>query len=211
MPILGLQVGTSGKFTLKAPFAKLLQQVSLDGDESIDLLYTVVAKESIAASVTSGSAVLDDIYIANGLTEKEYQRDFIAKVNIITLGSTGYAQVRVPESYLESWPELNIVPYYQPVLVMPLGPWAKDTDFTLLIKKVAAAVSDTVGIEDTDGCQVHGLEIAGIVTLELHEQIKRKREALIKNRVTDHAEVIRLRGELDVALKEIVALQSLLA
>lgn len=213
MGIRGLQVGTSGKFILKSPFDKKLEKVAVESDglNSLDLIYTIVAKEDIGSAVASGGSVLDNIYIENGLTEADYKKDLLAKVNIITLGVTGYAPIKVPESYIDSWPLENTVPYYQPVLVMPLGPFAKDTDFTYLKQQVEAIVSDVVGIEKKGGCVVHGVAINCAVTIEQHQTVLRRRAANIKNRDTDRARALALEQEVIELKREIVALQELLS
>lgn len=174
---------TAGRYTLSTPF-------STDGT----VLYTCTALRTFAECEVAGLDVLDEIYIKNGLSASDYRRDVTAKALLVTLMSATEPPIFVPDTYIESYPNLSDVKYNHIILTVSLGAVPDFMNFTFLQNQMQALVSDVIGVEP-EVKVMRGIS-SGAVTPTQHESMEIGRQAAIVVRTTDRANSIVLQRKL---------------
>lgn len=188
---------TRGRYTLITPFTALPTT-----------LYTCAAIRTMQECQIHGEDVLNDIYIKAGLTKADYDRDSKAGAKIVTLLSDEATPIYVPDSYIESYPNYDAVPYSHTVLSIDLGALPDYVSLANLQQEISALTSDVVGKESK--VTVHRGASTGLVTPEQHEVAEVARVAAIKRRTTYRAENIRLENEKAALLSQNKVLMDLL-
>lgn len=173
---------TKGRYTLITPFTALPTT-----------LYTCAAIRTMQECQIHGEDVLNDIYIKAGLTKADYDRDSKAGAKIVTLLSDEATPIYVPDSYIESYPNYDAVPYSHTVLSIDLGALPDYVSLANLQLEISALTSDVVGKESK--VTVHRGASTGLVTPVQHETAEVARVAAIKRRTTYRAENVRLTNE----------------
>jgi hypothetical protein len=133
------------------------------------------------------------VYLKHNLTEREYNRDLDAGALLVTLMSETQPPIFVPDTYIESYPNLSDVVYNHVVLTVSLGSVPDFLNFDFLKAQMAALVSDVIGV--TPEVQLARAISSGIVTPEQHEAMEVGRQAAIKLRTTDRAKNVELQNK----------------
>ncbi|MNZ75839.1 hypothetical protein D3C78_943270 [compost metagenome] len=188
---------TRGRYTLVTPFTALPTT-----------LYTCAAIRTMPECQIHGEDVLNDIYIKAGLTKADFDRDSKAGSKIVTLLSDDSVPIYVPDSYIESYPNFDAVPYSHTVLSIDLGALPDFVSLANLQLEISALTSDVVGKESK--VTVHRGASTGLVTPEQHEVAEVARVAAIKRRTTYRAENVRLEREKAALLEQNRILMQLL-
>ena len=188
---------TRGRYTLVTPFTALPTT-----------LYTCAAIRTMPECQIHGEDVLNDIYIKAGLTKADFDRDSKAGSKIVTLLSEDSVPIYVPDSYIESYPNYDAVPYSHTVLSIDLGALPDFVSLANLQLEISALTSDVVGKESK--VTVHRGASTGLVTPEQHEVAEVARVAAIKRRTTYRAENVRLEREKAALLEQNRILMQLL-
>jgi len=170
---------TKGRYTLVSPF------VTED-----TVLYTCTALRTFAECEVAGEDVLNEVYVKIGLSQVEYNRDLAAGALLVTLMSETEPPIFVPDTYIESYPNLSDVTYNHIVLAVTLGAVPDFLNFDFLKAQMASLVSDVIGVEPA--VQLARAISSGIVTPEQHEALEVGRQAAIKLRTTDRAKALEL-------------------
>lgn len=173
---------TKGRYTLVNPFV---------AEDTV--LYTCTALRTFAECEVAGENVLQDVYLKHNLTEREYNRDLDAGALLVTLMSETQPPIFVPDTYIESYPNLSDVVYNHVVLTVSLGSVPDFLNFDFLKAQMAALVSDVIGV--TPEVQLARAISSGIVTPEQHEAMEVGRQAAIKLRTTDRAKNVELQNK----------------
>lgn len=169
---------TKGRYTLISPFVA----------ETTNL-YTCVAIRTFEECREAGINVLDLYYLPLGLTNVEYSRDLNAKATLITLFSDDLKPLYVPDTYIESYPNLGQVNYNHVVLSVSLSSVPDFLDFSNLKLLMSSLVSDVTGV--VPKVAIHKAASKGVITPEQHETIEVARVAAITHRTTDRAELLK--------------------
>lgn len=188
---------TRGRYTLVTPFTALPTT-----------LYTCAAIRTMPECQIHGEDVLNDIYIKAGLTKADFDRDSKAGSKIVTLLSEDSVPIYVPDSYIESYPNYDAVPYSHTVLSIDLGALPDFVSLANLQLEISALTSDVVGKESK--VTVHRGASTGLVTPEQHEVAEVARVAAIKRRTTYRAENVRLEREKAALIEQNQVLMDLL-
>lgn len=168
---------TKGRYTLVSPFVA-------EGT----VLYTCTALRTFAECEVAGEDVLTDVYLKHSLSQTEYNRDLSAGALLVTLMSETEPPIFVPDTYIESYPNLSDVTYNHIVLTASLGAVPDFLNFEFLKAQMRSLISDVIGLEPT--VQIARAISSGIVTPEQHEAMEVGRVAAIKLRTTDRAKAI---------------------
>ena len=120
---------TKGRYTLVNPFV---------AEDTV--LYTCTALRTFAECEVAGENVLQDVYLKHNLTEREYNRDLDAGALLVTLMSETQPPIFVPDTYIESYPNLSDVVYNHVVLTVSLGSVPDFLNFDFLKAQMAALV-----------------------------------------------------------------------
>lgn len=173
---------TKGRYTLVDPFVA-------EGT----VLYICTALRTFPECEIAGEDVLNDVYIKIGLTAKEYNRDLAAGALLVTLMSETHPPIFVPDTYIESYPNLSDVTYNHIVVTASLGSVPDFLNFEFLKAQVAGVISDVIGV--APNVQIARAISTGLVTPEQHEAMEVGRLAAIKTRTTDRANAIVLQNK----------------
>lgn len=172
-----------GIYQVAAPF--VLQSATL---------YECAAIRDFEDLIQQGVDIWATYYQPVGLTQQNYQSDLAAGANIVTLMADSAPVVRLPDTYINSYPDSGNVPYSQVIISLSLGPLPDALDLTFAKQQIAAAASSVIGLEPT--VNVHLAPSTGVVTQAENDANEIARQAAITNRVTDAAKVIQLQAQL---------------
>lgn len=141
-----------------------------------------------------GLDVLNDIYIANGLTESEYNDDLAVDPNIITIMADDGETIYVPDTYVASYPNMADITYSHVVLSASIGPLPDYVPLAVLQSKISSLCSDVIG--QAPEVNINKAPHAGAITPDQHEGMEAARTAAITIRETDHTLLMQARTEL---------------
>jgi hypothetical protein len=173
-----------------------------------DAIYECIAIRSVADFVERGENVYSRFYAPKGLTLTDYENDVAAGVHIVTLQSETSATVFVPDTYIDTFPDLTGVEYKRIIMSVELGPLPDVVDLTFLKASLAAVASDITGVEST--VTEHVAPYAGVVSSDQHALNEATRLAAIANRTTDRATVLAQQVIIDAQATRIQALEELI-
>lgn len=161
----------SGRYTLKSPWVA-----------SQTITYKCVELSSFESLIADAEDIFATYYEPKGLTQTEYKADLAAKSTLVTLQGTDGTIIKVPDTYIVSFPNQSIPNYGNYVLSILLGPFREDYDFSFLKTEVGNLVSDTTGTKPT--VNVDMVSATGELTAQQAEELEVSREASITNRDT---------------------------
>jgi hypothetical protein len=197
MALMTPSLNASGVFSLRSPW-----------NASSSVIYTVIAIRKIDDFVDRGVDVLSKVYTPVGLTNAELTADRAEGASIITLVSAGQPTIYVPDTYIESFPALDGVPYSYLILSLSLGAVADSLDLSFVKERIQGTVSDSFGITPT--ITEHRGASTGYVTQDQHTSIENARNAAITNRTTDHAKSLELQNLVDSQAQKIAELEAVI-
>lgn len=185
-----------GVYTLLAPWV-----ASGDG------VYECIALRSFADFVDRGQDVYQKFYAPKGLDRATYEADKALGAHIVTLQSATSAIIFIPDTYIDTFPDLTGVAYKRIVLSVLLGPLPDDVDLTFTKTSIGDAVSDITGVAAT--VTEHVAPYAGVVTADQHATLEAARQAAINNRTIDRATVLQQQEVIDAQAQRITDLESI--
>lgn len=180
--------GATGIYKLKAPWE------ALDGVE-----YTCSGIASFSSALERNEDILNNLYIAKGLTEENYRADLAMNANIIVLTSLTAPTIYVPDTYIASFPNITTIPYSHIVMSCSLGALADTLDLSFVVEQIEGAVNDALGIEST--VEIHKMATRGTITPAQHQTMEAQRISRVTVSTTDRAQ-LKAREDEVVALSE---------
>lgn len=188
-------IGTAGFYELLAPFDALMAP----GER-----YTLKAIRAISEYIAENEDPKADIYAANDI-EAEYDADFKADSEILSLQSDKGHWLHVPVSKIKCYPILNGIPYRVLQIVLPLRPIPVDTDLTTLFSRLSDVTTSVLGFPVTPQ-SVEGSRTI-LVSSENHlaKQIERR---LAMEDYTEGEVISRQNAQITVLLQRIQDLQT---
>jgi hypothetical protein len=185
--------GMKGIFTLAPPYADMVLQ---------DVEYTLSAISTIGALEQHALNVESLVFIDPGLTSDDYRQAVEGGIGIATLTSAGQPTIYVPETYISTTPNQNVVPYYEPIVSMSLGLLPQSLDLTLLQQQLAAVISDVIGVQlENDQIILGAMPLAKAVSADEHATLETKRLALITLRTSDRAKYLEMLEKYDEVVR----------
>jgi len=175
VPALGVQ----GVWTLSAPFTS-----SIVAGAS----YKLIATRYLTDIVSDGGNPYQDIYQVAGLSETTYQDDTTNNVCVLSLQSTGGTVVKVPNSYITSYPSSGGVPYTSVILGVSLGAIPDALDLTLIKSQIVDLILNKIGLNAT--VQQAVVSTTKNVTQDDYATAESVRLARITDNTTDYAKYI---------------------
>lgn len=185
--------------TLKTPplHAKGLYTVTAPFSTAPNTLYECVAIRSFQELLQQGVDIFTQYYEPVGLDNTDYTNDLAAGANLITLLSDTAPALRLPDTYIAAYPDMTGVAYNQVILSLSLGPLPDYLDLTFAKQQIAAVASDTLGLEPQ--VNVYIAPSTGSMSQAEADAHEVSRQAAIKNRTTDHAQLLVLQAQLEQA------------
>lgn len=189
-------IGSSGYFILRAPFDSLI----LNGER-----YTCKAVRKISDYLVNNETPLADIYVANGLTEVQYDEDLKNDVSIVSLqASTGH-WVYVPATYITQLPVVNGIAYRSLMLGVSLPPMPADKNLTHVETAVKNVITDLLGV----AAGTKFVETSKVVLIDSakHKTTQAARDAIIAGNTTDRSRLNQALTTIDQLVQKIAVLE----
>jgi hypothetical protein len=192
-------INSSGIFTLAAPFEAML---------TAGMSYTCRAVRTIADLVADGKDPYTDTYVANGLTQTQYNTDVANGVCIVSLAptSTSGTTVYVPSSFITALPSSGGVNYQILGLLVNMGALPVSTDLTYLKTQISEIVQNTIGSTPT----LTAAKLSAVSLLSSADDAKYQaaRALLISSSQTNLAKALTNEAALASATQKITALEA---
>lgn len=176
-----LSVGMQGKFELASPYTNAIQP---------NAQYTIRSIRTLSSVIASGINPQDAFYTPFNVTDTLYLADLQADVCIITLQSTAGDWVHVPQSFIQTLPNLEGVSYRPLALVAPLGLVRDDKDLNNLFTAVNKTILDQLGVQSQAAAVAVGA--AELVSQTEDTRITLEREARVTYSSSEAARYVKL-------------------
>lgn len=179
-----LTVGYIGGLNFLSPVEKVIE---------VSLTYEITSITRITEVFLNGTQPYETIYKILGLTQDEYNRDFVANVNIIGLKSPQGTDIfYVPESYINGIADVTKVDYVEKILAINLGLVPVGLDLINLEDSLKETVKNLTNLD----VQIATIENSGI------EKVDSVDHAIYMNKVNNLAARTPTYKELYYTLKE---------
>lgn len=192
----GVYIGVKGYYELLDPFSNLITQ---------SIIHECIAVRNITELVASGVDVLNTIYVANGLSEKEYDLAIELNTRIITLQNESGQTYLAPSNYFKGFPLTSGMPYCDITLGVALGPLPETKDLAALTESISNIVKDYLGI--TPEIQPIQTSASMVISHDDHDSIEVARNAIITQSTTDSSKLIEANRKLELAYTTINKLE----
>lgn len=175
-------LGIRGLFSLRLPFLA-----------TGTVIYRVGAEQTFEDMIKRGLDPMKVVYEPVGLSTVDYANDQAVGAAIITLLSDTEMPKYVPDTYIDSYPNMGVVAHSRVVMAADLGMLPDTYDLTRAQQAYAKAISDDIGVQPTIVLCV--APVADAITQEQYVQGVNARNAAIKNRTTDYALLLQARDQ----------------
>lgn len=190
-------IGESGYYTLKPPF---------DASMIPNTVYTCQGIRRIGEYLAYNEDVFTDVYVKNGLTEADFQKDQASNMYIVSLQSETGQWIYVPASYIESYPIMNGVKYQNFMLGVSLGALPVNLDLTAIQGLVSNVIYQNLGI--TPKIVLTALSKPVLVDTAQHETIQNARLVRATQKLTDYGRWQQTVTQLQQAVEQIQQLEA---
>lgn len=129
------QLNSKGLFEVRQPF-----QIKTT------MVYEVIAIREFPDLWSEHIDIFEKYYEPEGLTQEDYQRDVKLNAAIVSLKCID-GIIYVPDTYIVSYPNLNVADYKHIVLGISLGPIPNNHNLTGLVKDIEELVSTFLGVK----------------------------------------------------------------
>lgn len=189
-------LGMTGFYALAAPYNKLI---------SPSAQYRCEGVKSLSAALADGQDPLNRVYLANGDSQANYQKDLAGNVSLVTISSQTGALIVFPSSVLLQVPLADGVVYHNTVLAVPLGAVAEGEDLSVLQNEVVELIFNKFGVRGAS--YVTTLGAPAVLQRNQHETVQAARQARISDGESLIAKNNRLTNDLAAALQKIQELE----
>jgi hypothetical protein len=172
----------AGTYTVKTPFV-LVAGVS----------YTCIAQREYKDLVINNISVYDRFYSPYGISQADYEADVKNNAVMITLFSDDAPTVYIPSTYILSYPDLSAITFRHRVLSISMGAIPDSMPLDDFVSKVASLASDVLGVEPT--VSQHSVSLSTTVSTQAANAFEAARQARIKDRTTEHAQLLAAQAE----------------
>ena len=190
-------LGATGAYTLDTKWPQIENKI-----------YACSAIISFQEHLRNDVDVFNTFYSPLKVDHKEYVKDLGLLANMVTLTAADGQVVFVPDTRIIRWPGSGMIPYSHMVVSVSLGLLPDTLDLDHLLTTISEQATATSGVETT--AKLHRAPSTGTITVKQHQQMEKARKANIKENTTNHAQVIRLTGELNAAKNKIAALERII-
>lgn len=172
----------SGTYTVKAPFVL-----------ATGVTYSCIAQREYKDLVINNVSVYDRFYSPYNISRAEYEADVKNNAVMITLFSDDAPTVYIPSTYITSYPDLSAVTFRHRVLSISLGAIPDTMPLDDFISKVGSLSSDVLGVIPT--VTQHSVSLSTTVSTQAANAFEAARQARIKDRTSEHAQLLAAQAE----------------
>lgn len=156
-----------------------------------------------------GKNVFKEYYEPKGLTQAQFQEDSRAGAALITLmAESGSEVIYVPDTYIDSYPNMGDYHYRHMVLSASLGPVPDHLSLEWAREQVREILASTLGLDAE--VLLHEGAVRTPISPTEHDRIEAARLAKVKNQTTWKAQFVKKSAEYDALLEKTLALEKLL-
>ena len=189
-------MAVSGAFILREPF-------SVDTNST----HTVIALRTFAELVARNQDPLRLVYQPVGLGQTAYNEDKAEGALVVCLRDKTGNLVYVPDTYIDSFPNMGSVPYSRLIIGVSMGMWPDYRDLDDVLQAIRESVASKIGV--TPELSVTRGIATDSVSEEQHAQLTAARQNSVEENETDTAKIIRLSDEI-IRLNGVIAEQDLI-
>lgn len=189
------EIGSSGKYTYKAPYDTL-------GNNQTE--FKCMSIKTLVDCLSSGEDPYKKYYEPYKLTQQDYKKDLVDSASIIGLQSAVGQWLYIPNSYLLSFPDVSGVRYVNMVLAANIGAIPETMNLDTLISEVEDAIIARLGITP---------EIKSVITSQPaligyddHMRLEGSRMNLVRQESPLIRQVIELKTMVNVLTEQNIAL-----
>lgn len=175
--------GISGAFILREPFTL-----------SADTTYTVIALRSFEELIARGQNPLTLVYSPVDLTQSAYNADKVEGALVVCLRDKSGNLIYVPDTYIESYPNMGSVAYSRLVVGVSMGMWPDDRDMTDVLQAIRESVAAKIGVNPV--VSLTRAVATDYVSETRHAQLISTRQNSQTENETDTAKIIRLSDQI---------------
>lgn len=193
-----------GRYQLRNPFSA-----------GTTTIYTCKAIRTFDDIYKLNIDVFETYYVPYGITEAEFEADRREGACIITLMSVPIGiqadapeLIYVPDTFIESYPNMNDVTYNHVVLSLSMGALPDYLDLGLLKEKLGNVASEVIGV--TPVVKEHIALSSGAISPAEHQTRETARLAAIQTRNTDYSNLRNLQASYDDLMVRYRALEQAL-
>jgi hypothetical protein len=190
-------IGTTGTY-------RLIQPWTVDATK----IYICKAVRLFADLEIKGIDVLALAYTPVGGTPEQLAEDQAAGAAIISLFTEDGTVIYVPDTRIESYPNMGNYNYRHVVASISLGAIPDSTNLDWLLEEYAELTVNTIGV--TADVKIHEAPTTKTVTPEEHDRIEAARLAKISNQTTYKARCIKLETQVTALQSQMKVYEELL-
>lgn len=176
-------IGSKGIYTLVAPFST-----------SPGEILECIAIRTISDYIANNDDPLQTVYLANDLTEDDYDADAAINIEIVTLRNDNGYQYLVPAKYITAYPIQDGVLYRAVTVVCALPPVHVDQDFTMIYKEIQDIIKANLGVKTViskvETSHIRGISGSEDAQLQAQRDIVKGDSASIYMTVVEQANLI---------------------
>lgn len=128
---------------------------------------------------------------------------------ILTIKSEAGETLYIPSTFVEEYPDTNIVIYRPMIVSLMIGVYREDTDYSILLQALEETVMNNTGVDAVESAIHAGPSTTGLTTSEM-EALELARENKMANSETNIERVVRLESELEQVRASLAAATTVL-
>lgn len=190
-------IGTSGYYTLSAPFDALI----IDKEK-----YTCMSLRKISDYLANNEDPKENIYDLYNINESVYNEHLKKNIVICSLQSNTGHWLHVPVNYITKFPIPNGIPYQSYMIGVALPPIPVEKDLSNTLTSITNIITDTLGIN----CQIKITELSkvNLIPEDTHITKQAQRDLVINGNLTDRSRYTKLMQDHNTALAKILELET---
>lgn len=143
-----------------------------------DAIYVCEAIEGFEALEAEDIDVFETIYAPNGISSDRFEQDRLNGIDIVTLMSDTAQTIKLPSSYILSFPSTQSVKYGETLIVVNCGLLPYNIATGPLLNELKEIASAMTGTKPT--ARVHVSAVKDNVDYDRHIQLEQARQTEIK-------------------------------
>ena len=179
-------IGSQGYYQIATPFDRLIVP---------SMRYTCQAVRTLKHYIAEGQDPYTLFYSPNGLTQADFDTDFLENMSIVGLQAETGPLIYVPARYILTYPLLDGVAYREMMLGVALGSIPEAMDLSAISTRISNIVQESLGI--TPIITPVQISATAIVSTDTDSRLTAARQALISLQISDSTRVTMLQAIVD--------------
>lgn len=190
-------IGSQGYYQIATPFDRYIIPA---------MRYTCQAVRTLKHYIAEGQDPYTLFYSVNGLTQADYDQDYLENMSIVGLQAETGPILYVPARYITGYPLTDGVAYQEMMLGVSLGSLPSTLDLAALSTRIQNIVQESLGV--TPIVTPVQISAAVIVSTETDQRLTAARTALASQQLSDASRVTMLQRIVDSQRQVITDLET---